>query len=536
MEAASAGEPPTQREEEMLVRDRGAKRDRAALEEITNTVPAIDMDPQVFTGAGNGGNKSSYLSKLMNRIEHHSVDQMEEGEIPPEAYDSEDDTFDENHEGPCILLSKEDKRRIRSPWKNTLIVKLLGRSISYMYLCNRVKQLWSLVGDFQAVDLDNGYYCFRFNNVTDYNHVLLGGPWVIANHYLTVRRWTPCFRSEEATIDTVAAWIRFPGMPLEFYDNEVLKKMGNIIGQTLMIDRNTLVASRGRYARMCVEVDLTKPLVPKIYVGSRWQRVEYEGLGMMCFHCGKFGHVKDQCIQLHEEVNTEGEHETVANMQGKNGETNMDNTQYGPWMIAMKGNGKSRQVNIQKQRPRDEIVKSGGQVSKTGSRFAILHDVEEEQEVMEYVPSSLEPVPQEKFVPKAKKKGIVLDSEGMRKELQATALVSNKVKPQNGGSSKGQKKDVSVRVASSALKNKVIQKDSSIGTAEVPGAIPQIAAQTTRYDLSNVICDLSRKENPPDVAPMEDLSPEPVLPGKDKFVQQRESAGDMDVEVYESTD
>ncbi|XVF19644.1 hypothetical protein REPUB_Repub11eG0128500 [Reevesia pubescens] len=74
-----------------------------------------------------------------------------------------------------------------------------------MYICNRVKQMWSQMGDFQAVDLDNGYYRFKFSNEMDFNHVLLAGPWIIANHYLTVKRWTPCFRSDKATIDSVAA-------------------------------------------------------------------------------------------------------------------------------------------------------------------------------------------------------------------------------------------------------------------------------------------------------------------------------------------
>ncbi|XVF38986.1 hypothetical protein REPUB_Repub20aG0150000 [Reevesia pubescens] len=108
---------------------------------------------------------------------------MEEGEVNLEDYDSDDDFMEDIIEEPCILLSKAEKQRIRSLWRNTLIVKLLGRSIGYNYLCNRVKKMWPLVGDFQAVDIENGFYCFKFSNETDFNHVLLGGPWVIADHY-----------------------------------------------------------------------------------------------------------------------------------------------------------------------------------------------------------------------------------------------------------------------------------------------------------------------------------------------------------------
>ncbi|EOY31426.1 Uncharacterized protein TCM_038365 [Theobroma cacao] len=122
-------------------------------------------------------------------------------------------------------------------------------------------------------------------------------PRIIADHYLTIRRWTLGFRSEDASIDSVAAWIPLPGMPLEYYDYDVIARIGNELGRTLKIDQTTYQATRGKFARMCVEIDLKNPFVPKIFIGGRWQKVEYEGLRILCFHCGKFGHNIDCCEQ-----------------------------------------------------------------------------------------------------------------------------------------------------------------------------------------------------------------------------------------------
>lgn len=41
---------------------------------------------------------------------------------------------------------------------------------------------------------------------------------------------------------------------------------------------------------MCVEVDLTKKLVPAIKVRGLTLKVEYEGLHLVCFSCGRYGH------------------------------------------------------------------------------------------------------------------------------------------------------------------------------------------------------------------------------------------------------
>ncbi|XVF13994.1 hypothetical protein REPUB_Repub09cG0018400 [Reevesia pubescens] len=113
-------------------------------------------------------------------------------------------------------------------------------------------------------------------------------------------------------------------MPLEYYDNDILMKMGNAIGQTLMIDRNTLLASREKYARLCVEVDLLRSLVLKIFIGGRWQRAEDEGLGVVCFTCGKFGNSNEHCglNQVEREHATEGEGASLAGLEEENTKEN----------------------------------------------------------------------------------------------------------------------------------------------------------------------------------------------------------------------
>lgn len=40
----------------------------------------------------------------------------------------------------------------------------------------------------------------------------------------------------------------------------MLLKMGKVIGLVLRIDSNTAMGARGRFARLCVQVNLDKPL------------------------------------------------------------------------------------------------------------------------------------------------------------------------------------------------------------------------------------------------------------------------------------
>lgn len=66
--------------------------------------------------------------------------------------------------------------------------------------------------------------------------------------------------------------------------------MGNTVCKTMKIDKIILQAHRGKYAKVFVEVNLSQPLVPFISILGRLQRVEYEGLFVICFDCENYSH------------------------------------------------------------------------------------------------------------------------------------------------------------------------------------------------------------------------------------------------------
>ncbi|XP_061363787.1 uncharacterized protein LOC133307312 [Gastrolobium bilobum] len=140
--------------------------------------------------------------------------------------------------------TKEAKQRLRSPWKNAIIVKLLGKKVGVMYMKTKLESLWSKLGSIVVADLGNDFFSVKFSSVEDLNLALTGGPWVLMGHYLAIRRWEPFFNPYKANIHTVAAWIRLPGIPLEYCVLSVLKMIGSSIGKVLKIDKTTSSGDR----------------------------------------------------------------------------------------------------------------------------------------------------------------------------------------------------------------------------------------------------------------------------------------------------
>ncbi|KAI9087634.1 hypothetical protein K1719_030504 [Acacia pycnantha] len=71
---------------------------------------------------------------------------------------------------------------------------------------------------------------------------------------------------------------------------------GNSIGKVLKLDVHTASRGRNKFARVCIELDLTKPLVPHYMVDGVLKQVEYESLHALCLNCGLFGHFKESCV------------------------------------------------------------------------------------------------------------------------------------------------------------------------------------------------------------------------------------------------
>lgn len=97
-----------------------------------------------------------------------------------------------------VDFSKEHLKRIRQNHKGCLIIKLLGRNMGFKTFMDRISNLWNLEGLFTPVDLGLGFYLIRFESKSDYNKVYMGGPWILQDHYLTVRKWKPQFKADMA--------------------------------------------------------------------------------------------------------------------------------------------------------------------------------------------------------------------------------------------------------------------------------------------------------------------------------------------------
>ncbi|CAN1121664.1 hypothetical protein LINPERHAP1_LOCUS6196 [Linum perenne] len=196
----------------------------------------------------------------------------------------------------------------------------------------RLEYLWAKSGPIQVSDLSSNFYLVRFSCKEDYSSAAFRGPWKVA-----------------------------------------VSRIGNCIGRTVRLDLATAEGTRGRYVRVCVEVDLTKPLLGKYVIEDRIFKVEYESLENVCFDCGLYGHKKENSSPVVPQKENEAP-ETPSSMPVTEVATVEHDT--GEWMTIQRRH---------RRKPLPERAASAPR--KQGSKFSALSVEEVGVEEIEVAPA-----------------------------------------------------------------------------------------------------------------------------------------------------
>lgn len=253
--------------------------------------------------------KTSFREALINvpgvtGDEEEEIPAVWENEILPEDrwYLESDEEQSLNHDSagktPVIPVSDDEIKDWSKPWKLTLIVNVMDKKLNFRVLESKINRDWARTGKVKIIDLPRGYYAVQFDKEEDYQQVLFKGPWMVADHYLLVQRWRPNFLNIAKREKRVAVWIKVPELALELYNLKFLTRLGNTLGLFLKMDSLTTFQSRGQFARICVELNLAKPLIPFVEVRGEKVKLEYEGLHAVCFRCGIYGHKVEACTAM----------------------------------------------------------------------------------------------------------------------------------------------------------------------------------------------------------------------------------------------
>ncbi|OWM69592.1 hypothetical protein CDL15_Pgr014053 [Punica granatum] len=97
----------------------------------------------------------SYEDRLTGTFPGSMAGAYEEAFCIDHAYedDTDDDIGPEDDDGePRILLTWEEKLKLRAPWRDSLIIKLIDQPLDHNYFVQRIHSLWKPSGGLDLYD------------------------------------------------------------------------------------------------------------------------------------------------------------------------------------------------------------------------------------------------------------------------------------------------------------------------------------------------------------------------------------------------
>lgn len=164
----------------------------------------------------------------------------------------------------------------------TLVGKFMGVRPDIDALRNMIKRKWNIRGQVDITHMMNGFFSFVFNCKEGLNMVLCSEPWLFGNSTLTIKKWEPNMDLSDAFFLTTLIWVRLPGLPLEFWHEDIFKGIASSFGELVAVDNVTASKSKLQCARLYVKVAHLKNLPEKVELisklGKRMQEIIFEDL------------------------------------------------------------------------------------------------------------------------------------------------------------------------------------------------------------------------------------------------------------------
>lgn len=161
-------------------------------------------DPSDDGGGGGPPNQKSFRDLVVSQRQllspHPNVDLIQQ-KLARIKYEGG------NPMKPMVFIDDSIYEGLCAPWEDTLLIKLLGKTVGYHFLKEKLVRLWKLSSYFDIFDIGNGYYMLKFSDEDDKKKVMEEGTWTIFNHYLM------------AMLLTAIVVLGYDSMPLLGIDN-----------------------------------------------------------------------------------------------------------------------------------------------------------------------------------------------------------------------------------------------------------------------------------------------------------------------------
>ncbi|XP_042958241.1 uncharacterized protein LOC122298932 [Carya illinoinensis] len=202
-----------------------------------------------------------------------------------------------------IEVSTEEISLSTSKSKLCIMVCLISdKETNRGALMGTLPKIWNAEGKIVFKEVGRNKFLVEFKSRSDKIRVLNGRPWSFDKSLLCIQDCEGAKSIKEMQFCFEPFWIQCHDMPFAGMTASMGQKLGSSLGKVLMVDTDGSETCWGKFLRVKVMLDITKPLARGRFISQDgekfWIPFKYERMANFCYHCGSIKHGHGTCENI----------------------------------------------------------------------------------------------------------------------------------------------------------------------------------------------------------------------------------------------
>ncbi|GJT69751.1 sodium/hydrogen exchanger 6 [Tanacetum coccineum] len=250
--------------------------------------------------------------------------------------------------------------------EHTLYGYFIGKRLAFPVVEYYARNNWAKHGLKRIMMNAKGFFFFKFDSRAGLDAVLEGGPWMIRNSPIILKKWSVNTSLQKEEMTRIPIWVKLHDVPIQVFEEDGISLIASYIGKHIMLDSYTIMMckeswGRSSFARCLIKINSEAEFTESITIGipelegpgfiKETIHVEYEWKPPRCHTCNIFGYLGDSCPKK------------VVNTPVVNNSTNTNTPNDGFQQVANKRRNNKKNA-VGNTIPRGVPVAKGFQVGK----------------------------------------------------------------------------------------------------------------------------------------------------------------------------